>query len=94
MPRVSFLPSGAAALVSAGTTLLDAAIEAGVTRVHCCGMAPPCGRCRVTVIEGDDALTTPGAQESALLLERHFLPGQRFGCLASVYGNVEIEVHE
>lgn len=94
MPRVSFQPKGVAAVVSEGTTLLDAAIEAGVTRVHCCGMAPPCGRCRVTVIEGEDALSAPGSQESVLLRERHFLSGQRFGCLTSVHGNVEIEVHE
>lgn len=94
MPHVTFLPKGATAVVSEGTTLLDAATEAGVTRVHCCGMSPPCGRCRVTVLEGEDALSAPGSLEAELLRERRFLPGQRFGCLTSVYGNVEIEVHE
>lgn len=94
MPRVVFAPASIAVAVSRGETLLNAAIEAGVTRVSCCGMAPPCARCRMTVLDGEASLTPPTQVEVEFLRKRHFLPGQRLACLACVHGDVEIEVYE
>lgn len=93
MPRVTLWPSGAAVVVPAGTTLLTSAQQAGVTEVTCCGMAPPCGRCRVTVLEGEERVAPPAPLEADLLGLRRFLPGDRFGCLARVEGDVDVEVH-
>lgn len=86
-------PSGAVVAVPTGTTLLASAQQAGVTEVTCCGMAPPCGRCRVTVLEGEAHVAPPDSLEAELLGQRRFLPGDRFGCLARVEGDVDVEVH-
>jgi uncharacterized 2Fe-2S/4Fe-4S cluster protein (DUF4445 family) len=52
MPRVTFQPTGAAADVASGTSLLDAARTAGVRIRNDCGGRGACGRCVVQVKEG------------------------------------------
>lgn len=80
--------------VEGGLSFLGAASRAGVTGVECCGITPACGRCRVTVLEGEANVTPPDALEAEMLARRHFLPGERFGCMAFPLGDVEVEIHE
>jgi uncharacterized 2Fe-2S/4Fe-4S cluster protein (DUF4445 family) len=53
MHRVRFLPDDREATVEAGSTLLDAAREAGVYVGEICGGEGVCGKCRVIVREGE-----------------------------------------
>ncbi|MFZ5477580.1 MAG: 2Fe-2S iron-sulfur cluster-binding protein [Myxococcota bacterium] len=92
MPRVTFRPSGATLDVDEGTSVLQAAVAAHETDVLCCGMAPPCGLCKVAVLEGEDGLTPRDAVEETERARRKLLPFERLGCLAHVTGDVEVEV--
>lgn len=92
MAIVTFHPGGVRIDVPEGTSLLEAAQEAGTTSVACCGITPACGRCRTTVIDGDAHLTPASAFEVQRRGQLAFLPGERIGCMAHVYGDVEVEV--
>lgn len=92
MPRVTFQPSGRQVEVPEGSSLLTAAVQAGVTSVECCGITPACGRCRTTVLEGEDNLSAPGDLELERRRRLLYLPGDRFGCMAHVHGDVDVEV--
>ena len=92
MPRVTFQPTALHVDVPEGTSLLEAALEAGVTVVECCGITPACGLCRTAVLEGEENLSPPDAIELARRKRLFYLPGDRFGCMAMVQGDVEVQV--
>ena len=92
MPRVTFHPSGRTLNVAEETSLLEAATEAGESEVRCCGITPACGKCRVIILDGEERLTAPDELETAKRQRLRFLPGERFGCMARVLGNVEVEM--
>ncbi|MFZ5479266.1 MAG: 2Fe-2S iron-sulfur cluster-binding protein [Myxococcota bacterium] len=89
---MTFQPSGTTLDVDEGTSILQAAIAAHETDVSCCGMAPPCGLCKVAVLDGEGGLTPPDAVEVKERARRRFLPFERLGCFAQVTGDVEVEV--
>jgi uncharacterized 2Fe-2S/4Fe-4S cluster protein (DUF4445 family) len=92
MPKVTFQPSGRSVDVPEGTSILDAATLAGVSSVECCGKVTLCGLCRTVVLEGEEHLSAPEAQEAEFRLRRRYLPYQRLGCMAYASGDVEVEV--
>lgn len=94
MPRVTFQPSGAHLDVPEETSLLEAASGAGETDVLCCGITPACGKCRAIILDGEESLTAPDALETSKRGRLHFLPGERFGCMARVLGDVEVEMRQ
>jgi len=53
MPRIKFLPSGLSALAEPGTTLMEAAREAGIELDSPCGGKGTCGKCVVRIASGD-----------------------------------------
>ncbi len=52
MFRVNFEPTGRSAVVKAGSTVMDAAQQAGVFINNGCGGKGTCGKCAVTIISG------------------------------------------
>lgn len=92
MPRVTFQPSGQTLEVPDETSLLEAAVRAGETDVLCCGITPACGKCRAIILDGEDRLTPPDALEATKTVRLHFLSSERFGCMARVLGDVEVEM--
>ncbi|MBU0596518.1 DUF4445 domain-containing protein [Candidatus Bipolaricaulota bacterium] len=85
--RVTFFPSGATAEVTRGSTLLDAAVEAGVLIATICGGDGICGRCRVIVRSGE-----VDAEPTALLSREEIRAGYTLACETRVIGDVEIDV--
>ena len=87
---VDFEPIGKRVAVARGTTLLDAAREAGVGIASECGGEGKCGRCRVTVMHGDVSRKTEA--------DRHFLSdfalssGERLACQAHALSDVKVYV--
>jgi len=53
MPKIRFEPSGVETEVEAGASILDSALDAGVHINASCGGKGVCGKCRVTVEEGE-----------------------------------------
>ena len=101
-PLVVFTPSGRRARIEPGTTVLDAARRLGVDLDSVCGGRGICGRCQVSVSEGEhakhgisctaDALTAAGDVERRYA-ETHTLgAGRRLGCTARIAADVVLDV--
>jgi uncharacterized 2Fe-2S/4Fe-4S cluster protein (DUF4445 family) len=101
-PLVVFTPSGRRARIERGTTVLDAARRLGVDLDSTCGGRGICGRCQVTVSEGEhakhgitctaEALSAPTATELDYSGDHGLAAGRRLGCTARVDADVVIDV--
>ncbi len=85
--RVTFHPEGTAVDVEPGTTLLDAARQAGVMIASICGGDGICGRCRVQIRSG-----TVDAAPTALLTRDEIQAGYVLACQTRVTEAVEVTV--
>lgn len=81
---VSFEPSGKAALVESGITVLEAARQAGVSIRAVCGGRTGCSTCAIRIVSG--SLQEPTKTEQGFLKA----PGIRLACLAKVSGDVRV----
>ena len=82
---VDFEPLGRRARVAQGTTLLDAARQAGVGLNAVCGGAGTCGTCRLRVVAGEVSPPTEAEREAEA-------EGLRLACQARVLGDVRVDV--
>jgi uncharacterized 2Fe-2S/4Fe-4S cluster protein (DUF4445 family) len=82
---VDFEPLGRRAQVARGTTLLEAARQAGVGLSAVCGGAGTCGDCRVRVVAGTVSSPTEAEAEAAST-------GFRLACQTRALGNVRVDV--
>lgn len=87
--RVVFLPDEKSIEVEVGTTILEAAKEAGITLESLCGGKGTCGKCRIIIEAGADNLNSITREELNLvkngkltqdLLDR----GYRLACMTKV----------
>ena len=76
----------------AGTTILEAALQADLSLDHFCGGNCSCGTCRVEVVQGDQFLSNPRPDESLVLGPVALDAGDRLACQAQVRGSVEVRV--
>lgn len=102
---VVFSPSGLRGRFDSGTTLLAAARALGVDLDSVCGGRGLCGRCQVSIVDGEQAklgilsraghVTPPGAVEARYAEKRGPLAsGRRLGCQAGLCGDVVVDVPE
>lgn len=89
--RVEFAPSGLSTTVPDGTTVLDAARQAGADLDSTCGGRGLCGRCQI-VPTNRDALTGWTSTEADYTGRRPIVDDQRLGCAALVCGNLKVEI--
>jgi len=99
---VVFTPSGRRGRFEQGTTVLDAARELGVDLDSVCGGRGICGRCQVSVDEGEHAkhgitsaashLSEIDAVERAYAADRGLANDRRLGCVARVQGDLVVDV--
>jgi uncharacterized 2Fe-2S/4Fe-4S cluster protein (DUF4445 family) len=82
---VDFEPLGRRARVTQGTTLLEAARQAGVGLSAICGGAGTCGTCRVRIIGGEVSPPVEGERDA-------LADGFRLACRAHVLGDVRVDV--
>lgn len=100
--RVVFAPSGLSVTVDEGTTVLDAARQAGADLDSTCGGRGLCGRCQVVPTAGsfskwqiestDNSITGWASTEENYTGRRPILDRQRLGCAAQVCGDVVVEI--
>ena len=88
--EVRFQPSGRCVQVHRGTTLLEAARQAGLPMASACGADGICGRCGVTLLDGADAVSPETGNEAEVKQRNRIEPSQRLACRAHVNGSVEI----
>jgi uncharacterized 2Fe-2S/4Fe-4S cluster protein (DUF4445 family) len=99
---IVFMPSGRRGRFPAGTPVLQAARRLGVDIDSVCGGRGICGRCQVTVSEGEFAklgvtsnvshLSEFGATEIRYAERRGLKEGRRLSCSALVQGDLVIDV--
>jgi len=93
MSRVKFTNVGLEVEVPVGTTILEAAKEAGAPEGDRCGGVCACSTCHVYVLKGEDGLSEAEDQERDIL-EKAFLPqhNSRLGCQAFIEKDGEYHV--
>ncbi len=88
--EVILQPIGKHIRVPAGTTLLDAARQAGVELVAICGGEGVCGTCRVRPVSGP--VSPPSLTEQAELSLADLAAGMRLACETEVLGDVKVDI--
>jgi uncharacterized 2Fe-2S/4Fe-4S cluster protein (DUF4445 family) len=99
---IVFTPSGKRGRFSIGTSVLQAARSLGVDIDSVCGGRAICGRCQITISEGEFAkhgissraenLTAFSAVERRYEDKRGLQPGRRLSCQTQLLGDVVIDV--
>lgn len=99
---VVFTPSGKRGRFAKGTALLQAARALGVDLDSVCGGRALCGRCQVTVGEGEFAkhgirstaahLSAMTATEERYRVRKGLAPGRRLSCQTQLLGDVVVDV--
>lgn len=85
---VRFEPVGRSAVVSSGTTLLDAAAQAGIYLPSACYGQGECWNCDVEIKGGDVSGLTD--LEEACLATGNLLPQRRLACCTRVLSDVQV----
>ncbi len=88
--RIIFAPSSKEVAGAEGTTILEAAREAGVYIDAPCSGKGLCGGCRVRVMEGEPE--APTAAESGLMRPGDRGLGYRLACMARIRGDMTVLV--
>lgn len=101
-PLVLFMPSGKRGRFPVGTPVLDAARQLGVYVESVCGGRATCGRCQITVQEGNfakhkivssnDHISPIGPKEQRYASVRDLPDGRRLSCSAHILGDLVIDV--
>ena len=88
--QIDFQPVGKRVTVAKYTTLLEAAIQAGIDLASACGGMGLCGQCRVRLLAG--AATPPNETEKDTFSELELARGDRLACCTEVEGNVRVHI--
>ncbi|MCF3640910.1 ASKHA domain-containing protein [Rhizobium sp. TRM95111] len=101
-PLVLFMPSGKRGRFPVGTPVLDAARTLGVYVESVCGGRATCGRCQISVQEGNfakhkivssnDHISVKGPKEERYEKVRGLPDGRRLSCSAQILGDLVIDV--
>jgi len=85
LPHEELCPEGAVLEAEPGTTICDAALQAGVEIEHACEKSAACTTCHVYVREGFDSVEESSETEDDLLDKAWGLePDSRLSCQAKV----------
>jgi adenylate cyclase len=84
--RISYLPDARDVDASAGDTILQAALRAGIRLTHACGSNARCSTCRVAILEGLDNCAPRNEAEQAIADHLDFKPMIRLACQTQVTG--------
>ena len=76
--------------VPVGTSLLDAALGAGLPLASSCAGEGACKACLVQVLGGAGRLSPPSERERAALAAARCAADERLACAARVYGDVTV----
>ncbi len=87
---VDLQPVGRRISVVPGTTLLEAAQQAGVEIAAVCGGAGSCGKCRIQLMSGE--LAAPTVSERRFFAEAELQAGYRLACQAPTLTDVKFNI--
>lgn len=88
--QIAFQPLGIRARAAAGTTLFEAARQAGIELSSACGGEGHCGQCQVVVLQGEVSPATE--DEEYILPEIERQNGLRLACCTHLQSDVIIQI--
>ena len=88
--QVQFQPVGKRVKVLQGTTVLEAARQAGIELTTACGGNGSCGQCQVVLVEG--CLSPVKPNEKFLITEEDLQRGYRLACGAQILSDVRLHL--
>ncbi|UCD17430.1 MAG: (2Fe-2S)-binding protein [Candidatus Zixiibacteriota bacterium] len=95
MPRILFLNDETVAEVPEGASILEAALDNGVSINNDCGANGACGTCHVFIDEGLDNVTAMEGDEAELLEMVEGATGRsRLACQARILGDIIVTIPE
>lgn len=92
MPKLVFRDKNVTLNVARGTSILDAAMDHGITLYHTCGGNASCSTCRIRVLSGANHLSPIEDAESQVLAAFDLEAPHRLACQSQVLGDVEVEI--
>lgn len=90
MPDLHVLPERQVVPCRPGTTVLDAALRAGIDWAHACGGNARCSTCRMVVLEGEKGCEARTPAEEAIASRLAFGPELRLACQTRAQGDVTV----
>lgn len=87
---VRFLPSGRSITAAAGSSLLEAARNAGLPVASACGAEAVCARCGLQILEGAESLEAESEREVRIKQRNRIDPGLRLACKVSLRGDLVV----
>ena len=90
MASVLSLPDDISFEVSAGETLLEAALRSGLPMAHACGGRGKCSTCRVWVLDGLEACSARTEREAALADRLQLSEEVRLACQLTPAGDIRL----
>lgn len=90
MPIITFQPSGRTLEVEVGTSLYDAAIQAGLPVASSCSAEFICGKCNMRVVAMPHNLSPQTESERKLLRREKRLETDRVSCQALINGDCTV----
>src|SRR5680860_1178536 len=89
--EVDFQPIGKHVEVESGTTILEAAQEAGVGISAICGGAGSCDACRIR-LDDQGQVSKPNKTETGALDDDDLTAGLRLACQTEIHGPLRVDV--
>ena len=87
---VDFEPPGLRVAVTQGTSLLEAALQAGIQLLAGCGRQGTCGQCQLVIIEGETSELTEEELECLTVAE---IDNQnRLACYTYIQSSVKVYI--
>ncbi len=90
MHRVRFIPSGREVEVPRGTTLLEAAIAAGLPIARSCGAEGVCAKCGLRIVAGGESLAPASESETRIATRNRLDADLRLACRVVVCCDVTV----
>jgi ferredoxin, 2Fe-2S len=90
MPRITLRPSGRVLHAADGENLFRAIRRHDQPLASSCDGDGVCEKCRITILEGMDHLTSPNDVEESFRRERQYGAAERLACQTWVFGDVTV----
>jgi len=90
--KIFFRPMNREVIIKKGSTLLDAAREAGIRLENICGGKGQCGKCKVILNKGDTKILPEYDVRMKFLSDREFSEGYRLACRTIALSNCDVTV--
>jgi ferredoxin len=87
---IRFLPSERSVKVASGTTLLEAARDAGLPVASSCGADGVCARCGLQILQGTESLAAETEREVRIKARNRIDPGLRLACRIELRGDLVV----